>query len=1015
MGNNLTGQTIASTYEDLVQISGSILTDGTGSNINSLTVTASNATSASYALTSSYAENAAGVPDALFTASISDATITFTKGDASTFGITVNNVVNATSASYAAVATSASHAIQADNANDATTATSASHAVNADAAVSSSFATTALNATSASFASTSTSASYALNATSASHAANATSASYANNAGSVVSASYAANASTADTATTSSYALTASFAENASTPTLQVVLDAGDIATGSIDLLGNVTATTFIGALQGNADTATSASHAVNADSATSATTATSASHAVNADTAANATSASFATTASFASNLASGLNITASNILVNNDLVVNGTASFAYTKTTTGSAVIIGDAFVILNADTPAAPYAGIMVYDTGSASTASFEWNGIGDYWITVEENGDSAIVLTGLSGSKGSEVAPALNKLLKGQGNNTVADSNITDNGTLVTINSNVSASGYVSSSQFVGNLTGTATNATSASYANNATSASHAQNADNATSASYATSALSASYAPDTTFPYTGNAQINGNLSVTGSYLRLSGSLSGSLIDNITDVYSTTAKVNHVVTLTQAEFNAISASADPNTLYYVTDAASFVTSASYALSASYSETSTSSSYALNATSASYALTSTSASHAVQADSATTATTASYVENAVSSSYSAFALSASYSDAAASASHALNADSATSASYALTASNTPFALVTASVDLNTLTFTKGDGSTFNLTVNTGSGGAGSGSFPFIGDAEITGSLRVSGSTSLSGLLSLPLASGSFTFANNGAAVNAGLVGGDVYIDSTDFTLKLVQSASFELPPNSGSLYVTLNDPASYPGTGTTWTDLVGSIDGTIVNSPTYVAGDLSIGDPYYFQLNGTDEHVSFGDNFDTINEFTITMWMSASFSGTVALASKWNDTSDQRCWLLVNETSNLTLYGDRSGNFGSVDSAQISSPGSGWKFIAARYDGNAMILWNVTDNVTDTSTGFGSTGSLFNSSAAIIQGAQSLSAGFIRYFPGRISDFLYSTESFTNAQILTNYSQSRVYYGY
>jgi hypothetical protein len=40
MGNNLTGQLISATYEQLVQISGSILTDGTGSNINSL-ITAS--------------------------------------------------------------------------------------------------------------------------------------------------------------------------------------------------------------------------------------------------------------------------------------------------------------------------------------------------------------------------------------------------------------------------------------------------------------------------------------------------------------------------------------------------------------------------------------------------------------------------------------------------------------------------------------------------------------------------------------------------------------------------------------------------------------------------------------------------------------------------------------------------------------------------------------------------------------------------------------------------------------
>jgi hypothetical protein len=45
MGNNLTGQLISATYEQLVQISGSILTDGTGSNITSVTVTASYARS----------------------------------------------------------------------------------------------------------------------------------------------------------------------------------------------------------------------------------------------------------------------------------------------------------------------------------------------------------------------------------------------------------------------------------------------------------------------------------------------------------------------------------------------------------------------------------------------------------------------------------------------------------------------------------------------------------------------------------------------------------------------------------------------------------------------------------------------------------------------------------------------------------------------------------------------------------------------------------------------------------
>jgi hypothetical protein len=51
------------------------------------------------------------------------------------------------------------------------------------------------------------------------------------------------------------------------------------------------------------------------------------------------------------------------------------------------------------------------------------------------------------------------------------------------------------------------------------------------------------------------------------------------------------------------------------------------------------------------------------------------------------------------------------------AQSASQALTASNTPNALITASVNLNTITFTKGNNSQFSITINTGSSGGGGG----------------------------------------------------------------------------------------------------------------------------------------------------------------------------------------------------------------------------------------------------------------------------------------------------------
>ena len=97
-------------------------------------------------------------------------------------------------------------------------------------------------------------------------------------------------------------------------------------------------------------------------------------------------------------------------------------------------------------------------------------------------------------------------------------------------------------------------------------------------------------------------------------------------------------------------------------------------------------------------------------------------------------------------------------------TSSFNAYTASTNTFtgsALITASVSLNTITFTKGNGTTFPITVNTGSGGS---SFPFSGSAQITGSLGVTGSiegTNQNGL-KINLGSGN-TIPNVGANGNA------------------------------------------------------------------------------------------------------------------------------------------------------------------------------------------------------------------------------------------------------------
>lgn len=187
----------------------------------------------------------------MVTGSVSGDTITFTKGDGTTFQVTINNVA---SASYATVALSASFASNATSASFANTAVSASFA---SSTLSASFASTA---TSASFASSALSASFASTALSASFANSTLSASFATTA---ISASYAATASnvsiTNDTGTNAIRYLT--FGDTESFTSGNDNLKASTNLS-FLPLTSTLSTNTFSGALQGTASYASFAATA---------------------------------------------------------------------------------------------------------------------------------------------------------------------------------------------------------------------------------------------------------------------------------------------------------------------------------------------------------------------------------------------------------------------------------------------------------------------------------------------------------------------------------------------------------------------------------------------------------------------------------------------------------------------------------------------------------------------------------------------------------------------------------
>jgi microcystin-dependent protein len=140
-------------------------------------VTSVSSSYAAFATTASYALNVLppiNTGSFVITASATNATTTFTKADGSTFNTTINNVSNASSAS---VAVSSSYALQATSASYSNNSTSASYSLSS---TTSSYSISSLSAsysnlsTSASYANIATSASYALNTTSAETASYAT-------------------------------------------------------------------------------------------------------------------------------------------------------------------------------------------------------------------------------------------------------------------------------------------------------------------------------------------------------------------------------------------------------------------------------------------------------------------------------------------------------------------------------------------------------------------------------------------------------------------------------------------------------------------------------------------------------------------------------------------------------------------------------------------------------------------------------------------------------------------------
>ena len=136
---------------------------------------------------------------------------------------------------------------------------------------------------------------------------------------------------------------------------------------------------------------------------------------------------------------------------------------------------------------------------------------------------------------------------------------------------------------------------------------------------------------------------------------------------------------------------------------------------------------------------------------------------------------------------------------------------------------------------------------------------------------------------------------------------------------------------VYLEASATESYPGSGSTWYDIIGNYNGNLVSSPTYNSGlDENI------EVNGTN-CVELG-SFFTYNYFTIGLWVKPGSTQTTYADIFDNNHTGSRNMVCQQNSTNTNQYG-----FSVIGASTYSDAGlftltaNTWTYITFTFDGS------------------------------------------------------------------------------
>lgn len=206
----------------------------------------------------------------------------------------------------------------------------------------------------------------------------------------------------------------------------------------------------------------------------------------------------------------------------------------------------------------------------------------------------------------------------------------------------------------------------------------------------------------------------------------------------------------------------------------------------------------------------------------------------------------------------------------------------------------------------------------------------------------------------------------------------------------------------YVDAGNSKSYPGSGTTWSDLVGGNDGTFSATPTTNSSNGG-----YFDLDGVDDDCAFsGDAIPTNGEITISFWRLGNASGQhidilAPSTAKWREVGIFTPWVDNKVYWDCGNNGDTNYNFDRISKTASSAEYLGWS------------NWAFTKNVSTGNMRIYLNGSLWHSGTGKTKPIASCDSMYIGSYRGEFySDKDYSCLSIYNkelsaSEVLQNYN--------